>query len=297
MRCKKHPTDLSSRVGVCASCLRDRLSAVIAAQALKQGQQECRKSDQLPPLSFPRSVSPYISRRKSDTAAAAQPRGRHQRFHSTPQVGPTGSITVEIKKGRFSSLFSALFRSKSVSISNPSPIYDPGVPVDPCSASPSWFAGIVRGGRRKKIGACSIDESTTGAPRRTCRERYRGMSPARYSRDEEEHCHGGLSGYSSESSQGWRQTPRRTPASTRRCGGKAAVHSINISGLAFCLSPLVRASPNRHWSQKGFPPEMVVAGESRVPAKPHLSSAPSFCKNRSRKLADFGRFGYDPPTH
>ncbi|KAI3449020.1 hypothetical protein Pfo_005685 [Paulownia fortunei] len=308
MRCKKHPTDVSSGVGVCASCLRERLFAIIAAQAqaqaqLHHAQQDCLKSDtqQPPPLSFPRSVSPYISRRKSDTATATwQPHGHHPRFYSTPQVGPTGSITVEFKKntkskgGRFSSLFLGLFRSKSEKPDLGSgPISDPGVSVDSCSASPSWFSTIITGRRKKKIRTFSIDESKTGAQRKTCRNRDRGMSPARYSDDEDEHCHGGSSGYSSESSQGWRQTPRRTPASMRRGGGRAAGHITNVSGLAFCLSPLVRASPNRHWNQKGVPPEMVVAGESRVPPKPHLSAAASFCKNRSRKLADFGRCSYD----
>ncbi|KAL2251260.1 uncharacterized protein LOC105173442 [Sesamum indicum] len=304
MKCKKHLTDLSSSVGVCASCLRERLFAIIQAQA----QQDRRKSEaqQPPPLSFPRSVSPYISRRKSETTAAAtwQLQGDHhhqqpQRFYSTPQVGPTGSITVGIKKskgGSFSSLFLGLFRSKSAKPDLGSgPISDPGVSVDACSASPSWFSTIIPGRRKKKSRTFSIDESTTGAQRRTCRNRDRGMSPARYSDDEDEHCHGGSSGYSSESSQGWRQTPRRTPASMRRGGGRATTgHNKNVSGLGFCLSPLVRASPNHHWNQKGVPPEMVVAGESRFQQKPHLSTAASFCKNRSRKLADFGRYSHKP---
>ncbi|KAI3444852.1 hypothetical protein Pfo_001517 [Paulownia fortunei] len=313
MRCKKHPADLSSSVGVCASCLRERLFSIMAAQAqaqaqkqaqLHQAQQDCRKSDtqQPPPLSFPRSVSPYISRRKSDTNTATwQLHGHHQRFYSTPQVGPSGSIVVEMKKnkkrsgGRFSSLFSGLFRSKSDKPDLDSrPVSDPGVSVDSCSASPSWFSTIIPGRLKKQIRTFSLDESTIRAPRKACRNRDRGMSPARYSDEEDdEHCHRGSSGYSSESSQGWRQTPRRTPATMRRGGGRGAGHSRNVSGLTFCLSPLVRASPNRHWNQKGVPPEKVVAGESRVPPKAHLSAAASFCKNRSRKLADFGRNNYN----
>ncbi|KAK4416104.1 hypothetical protein Salat_2717800 [Sesamum alatum] len=301
MKCKKHLTDLSSSVGVCASCLRERLVAIIAAQAQALAQQDRRKSEaqQPPPLSFPRSVSPYISRRKSEAAVAASTWQFHgenhhlQRFYSTPQVGPTGAITVEVKKskgGRFSSLFSGLFRSKSAKPDLGSgPISDPGVSVDACSASPSWFSTIIPGRRKKKVRTFSIDESTTGAQRRTCRNRDRGMSPARYSDEEDEHCHGGSSGHSSESSPGWRQTPRRTPASMRRGGGRATV-----SGLAFCLSPLVRASPNHHWNQKGVPPEVVVAGESRFQQKAHLSTAASFCKNRSRKLADFGSYSHKP---
>ncbi|KAE8697490.1 hypothetical protein F3Y22_tig00110621pilonHSYRG00360 [Hibiscus syriacus] len=61
MRCKKHHTDLSSRVGVCATCLRERLLVVIASQtrleraAAAAVTQDRRKHEQ-PPLIFPRSV-------------------------------------------------------------------------------------------------------------------------------------------------------------------------------------------------------------------------------------------------
>ncbi|KAL2514055.1 hypothetical protein Fot_28026 [Forsythia ovata] len=313
MRCKKHPTDLSGSVGVCASCLRERLFSVIAAQeqALTQKQAQAREREdrlkfdaQQPPLAFPRSVSPYISRRKSDTTATWHIHGHDQRFYSTPQVGPTGSIAVvdnTIKKkrasGRFSSLFTGLFRSKSGKPNlNSTQISDPAASgqlnsQDSCNASPSWFSNIIPGRRKKQIRTFSLDENTICAQRRTCRNRDRGMSPVRNSDEEDEHCHGGSSGYSSESSQGWKQTPRRTPAS-RRGGGRHG-HSRNVSHLAFCLSPLVRASPNRHWNHMGVPPEMVVAGASgeiRVPAKPYLSTAASFGKNRSRKFADFGRY-------
>ncbi|KAL6560412.1 hypothetical protein OROGR_003971 [Orobanche gracilis] len=312
MGCRKHHTDISSSVGVCASCLRERLFAIIAAQgqaikhAQTQAQKDCRKSDtELPPppaLSFPRSVSPYISRRKSDTAATWQTHADHRRIFSTPQVGPTGSATIEIERdrkskgGRFSSLFFGLFRSKSDKPNlGPGPISDRGVLVDSClTSSPSWFStNFINGRRKNKNRTFSIDESKNGAQRRVCKNRDRGMSPSRYPDNEN---HSESSGYSTESSQGWRQTPRRTPASARSGGGKVAAHSKNVSGLKFCLSPLVRASPNRHLNQKGLPSEMVAAGESRVPAKPYISAAASFCKNRSRKLADFGRYNYDP-TH
>lgn len=304
MRCKKHPADLSSGVGVCASCLRERLFAIMAAQAQKQAQlhhsqQNCCKSEtqQPPPISFPRSVSPYISRRKTDTAGAST---WHRSFYSTPQVGPTASLPVEFKEKekknkkrsngeRFSSLFLGLFRSKSDKLGTDSgPISDPGVSVsvDSCSASPSWFSSIIIGRRKKQIRTFSLNETAIRPQRKSSRNRDRGMSPARTSVDEEdEHCHGGSSGYSSESSQGWKQTPRRTPATTQRRG---AGLGKNVSGLAFCLSPLVRASPNRHWNQKGLPPD---GGESRAPQKPHIATM-SFCKNRSRKLADFGRYSY-----
>lgn len=327
MRCKKHVTDLSSTIGVCASCLRERLFVLIAAQV----QENRRKSDSNPPppppLVFPRSVSPYISRRKSDTTVSSWTDTQHQllhphslpdqRFYSTPQVGPSGSLTISAsasyfkqqnkKNGRFS-LFANLFRSKSdkleSEISGPSQIVANSRARDSCTAasssssSPSWFSAILSGRGKKQNRTFSVDESAAigGGHRRVCRNHpERGMSPNRYPEEEEEHYHNGSSGYSSESSQQWKQTPRRTPAwmgPGRRLGGGKSGQCRNVSGMGFCLSPLVRASPSSHWNQKGITPEKVVSGETRVvPVKPHLSNAAaSFCKNRSRKLADFGRF-------
>nr|GEW84817.1 hypothetical protein [Tanacetum cinerariifolium] len=93
----------------------------------------------------------------------------------------------------------------------------------------------------------------------------RGLSPERYSDCD--------SGY--ESCQ---QTPWRTPV--RR------VNSTS-SGLTFCLSPLVRASPCRNWNHNAAAVTTVTTaldcGDVRGAVKPH------FCANRSRKLADFGR--------
>ncbi|KAG6437845.1 hypothetical protein SASPL_102775 [Salvia splendens] len=296
MRCKKHPADQSCSVGVCASCLRERLVAVIAAQtqahALKHALQDCRKSDsQLPqPPLFPRSVSPYISRRKSENAPAAatcRTHGEHHLFYSTPQLGPHRSITVEIKKksrNRFSSMFWGFFRSKPERKPDfgLDPVADPTVSVNSSSASPAWFPNIIRGRRKKKVSTFLIDESAF----RTGNNRGRGMSPARNADQFDEHCDGVTSGYSSDS-KGWRQTPRRTQTSARRGGGRAASHGRSLSSLTFCLSPLVRPSPNRHWNQKAAPPE---AGDPRTTPKAHLSTAVSFCKNRSRKLADIGRY-------
>nr|GMD65171.1 uncharacterized protein LOC109186495 [Ipomoea batatas] len=319
MRCKKHLSDLSSGVGVCASCLREKLFAVILTQAQAQAeariqqralQEEGRKSDTNPPvLVFPRSVSPYISRRKSDISAWNQQHqtSRHsladQRFYSTPQVGPNGAIIAggeysKKKKNYSFSLFYNLFRSKSLkpdSCSDPRVSNSDGPRADTTSSSSSsnqsWFSTIFSGRRKKQNRTFSLDEETIGGRRINCHNRDRGMSPARCSDDEEDqHCRGGSSGYSSESSQGWKQTPRRTPAapSSRRGNGRSS-RGRNVSGMTFCLSPLVRASPNQHWNQKGMPPDMAYSGELRAPSsKSHLSSATSFCKNRSRKLADFG---------
>ncbi|KAL3537144.1 hypothetical protein ACH5RR_000510 [Cinchona calisaya] len=339
MKCKKHVSDLSSTIGVCASCLRDRLFVLIAAQEQAQAAQQAaaaaaaaqedrRKSEaNPPPLIFPRSVSPYISRRKSDANAETwiDPRRRSynhhhhqqqqqsfsdQRFYSTPQVGPNGTLVAagscgKKKSGigiRFS-LFANLFRSKSNKLGSDPPSSGSGQDfrTAAASSSTSWFSTILPGRRKKQNRTFSHDESVTGGgQRRICRNPDRGMSPAEYSDEEDEHCNNGFSGYSSESSLPWKQTPRRTPASVvpgKRCGvggGGRPGHSRNISGMTFCLSPLVRPSPSRHWNQKGVPPEMVISGEIRVvPVKPPPANMASFCKNRSRKLADFGRFHHN----
>ncbi|KAL2462631.1 uncharacterized protein Fot_53868 [Forsythia ovata] len=130
MKCKKHPADLSSGVGVCASYLRESLFALIAAQARKQAEvQEGRQKFDTQPssLAISRSVFPYQS-----------------------PVASASLVTVEVKKkssgGKFSSLFSGLFRSKSEKPDLDSgPFSDPGVvgtarvlnPQDSCTSSPS----------------------------------------------------------------------------------------------------------------------------------------------------------------
>ncbi|XP_021831854.1 uncharacterized protein LOC110771809 [Prunus avium] len=306
MRCKKHLCDLTSAVGVCSSCLRERLTAIIEAQTKAQAQlsrlhsrnsappdEPKRKSDpNPPPLIFPRSVSPYVSRRKSDDSAwHHNHRPDHQnhhhqqqqhriRFYSTPQVGPTynsaTSTTIEGScrktKTKFS-LLSSLFRSRSDKFwSDPSS--STLQPKSSSSASsPSWFSAIFSGKRRNRSKQLYADESNN-----TGGQRPRGLSPD-ITPDPFEDCERSRSGSgdSSGATPEWKQTPALAPSSTRRT--RVGQGKNNVSGLAFCLSPLVRASPNRNWGQKGLPPEF--AGEIRVAA--------AFCKNRSRKLVDFGR--------
>ncbi|XP_076951611.1 uncharacterized protein LOC143625029 [Bidens hawaiensis] len=275
MRCKKHYTDLGSTVGVCACCLRERLLSVIAAQQQLEAQAQAQAQIQ------PRSVSPYIHSRtwnQSDNICRNdRPRHRHtvseQLFYKTPEIEPDSTSGVEPTKKRsfirFLS-FQYIFRSRNRKT------------VDSVDAtlSPSWFSTVVRGRRRRKQPVC-VDKSTvtTGGPVRRPYCRDRGMSPVRNSdaadvdEDVDEF----------ESAGSWKNTPRRTPA---RGGGG---HRRNLSGFKYCLSPLVRASPNRQWNQKGMQPDGVLSGEIRVPVKPHLSVTKAYCANRSRKIADFGR--------
>ncbi|KAE8677464.1 Detected protein of unknown function [Hibiscus syriacus] len=262
MRCKEHLTDLSSSVGVCATCLRQRLLAVLAAQAqLARAAQSLRKSDP-PPLIFPRSVSPYVSRRKSEDSGANWI--HHQRFYSTPLVGPThGTATTGDfeaarsfkKKNRFS-LFSDLFRSRSEKFnSDPSVHYHRDSSDEPSSSSssPSLFSAIfaVRRKKNQSSRTTRVEEFAQFGPGDTKPSRItdRGMSPA-IEADLGDECHRLPSRISPEASPQWKRTPKAARRSRSGAG--------NSSGLAFCFSPLVRASPNRHWNQKGgFPPDVI----------------------------------------
>lgn len=260
MRCKKHLTDLTSSIGVCATCLTERLSALIEAQALAEGAQ------------LARSLKPdhQLDRhRKSDYA---RPNQHHQHtlsdqlFFYTPQVGPT-VVPEEPKSGNFCLLSRLFFRSRPASASSSS------------STRPSWFSNMLYPpSRRQKREPNRSSVDGDRRPQRRWRS-DRGMSPARVS-----DCRGDDEGCGEYSSEEWKQTPQRPTATPLRRGG----HSRNVSGLKFCLSPLVRASPSRQWNQKGImQPEVSIHGEVRVPAVgPRLSTGAA---NRSRKIADFGR--------
>ncbi|OVA02484.1 hypothetical protein BVC80_8921g16 [Macleaya cordata] len=321
MRCKKHLSDRSSSVGVCASCLRERLFALVEAQARAQAlaEEDRRKSDphppHPPPLIFPRSVSPYICRRSDDSSWHHHNLNDH-RFYSTPQVGPTTTATATTtatnintahhKKKKHSSkfnLFSNLFRTSSRSEEpepEPEPIPDPRVStisrasLSTSTSSPissTWFSSFIPGRLKKQ----SPSPSTTN--RRPCRTRDRGMSPSCEDEDYDYKDAGSpsaTSGYLSESSPGWRKSAAAAQSSRRK--GQSQ-NSRSVSGMAFCLSPLVRASPKSHRSQKDCPPGGTIgfSGEiGWVSNKPNLSTAASFCANRSRKLANFGRYNYNP---
>ncbi|KAI3683149.1 hypothetical protein L1987_83649 [Smallanthus sonchifolius] len=327
MRCKKHYTDLSSTIGVCACCLRERLLSLLTAEQQVQSQIQNsdgkhRNSENNP--AFHRSVSPHFNSRKSDQSAGAAarsddtrrkdhdrrpyplaaPRHHHsqsdQLFYQMPHGGPaTGGDSK--KKRSFIRLFSFtnIFRSRNRKPVDSVTVTDPRAPDSTfgesrgginATSSSSWFSGIISGRRRRRKQTVCIDESRTtagGGPVRRQQCRDRGMSPVRnadvVSGDEDEF-RNTTGGY--ESTESWKNTPRRTPVVRR---GGSGGHVRNISGLTFCLSPLVRASPNLQWNQKGLPPDVVLSGEIGAPVKPHLSNAKSFCANRSRKLADFGR--------
>lgn len=139
MACTLHPSPQGA-VGVCASCLRQKLLSLIEAG---DGEDRRKSDTEPPPIIFPRSVSPYICR----SSAASH----HRLFYSTPQVGPA---TFERKKGKKSgfSLLASLFGgSKSEEIEK-----DPRNSTAPMASS-SWFAAF----RKKKSRLFSVDDEIT----------------------------------------------------------------------------------------------------------------------------------------
>ncbi|KAI3918564.1 hypothetical protein MKX01_041884 [Papaver californicum] len=342
MRCKKHITDRSSSVGVCASCLRDRLFVLVEAQARAALQQQTdhedqhRKSDPVhhhsqpirpPPLIFPRSVSPYICRRSDDSSRHQNQQHLDSRFYSTPQLGPSSntitntnktvntSTTQKKKKhtNRFS-LLSNLFRSstsnRSVVVDEQQqpeqqiPIPDPRIVSSTISraslstASPmssTWYSSLIANRRKTQESPC---RSTSN--HRRGHHRNKGLSPicTGEERDFENNIGGGEAEEDTESSPGWRKSSTTATPGRQRRGQNGNNSKSGVSSMAFCLSPLVRASPKRssHRNQKDGGLQTGFSGEIRASSihhsnnKPNLSTAASFCANRSRKLANFGRY-------
>jgi hypothetical protein len=298
MRCKKHQYQAGG--GVCATCLRDRLLALAAerngdgassppAPAREQGPPTAPE-----PAAFPRSVSPYVSRRKSDTALRNHP---SLLFFRTPQVGPAygggaleeGDIAYEYEKrraGKFSvlaTLFGHHHHHHHHHRRSEEDKHQEDVAKE--RKKHSWFAGIIPRRRKKKQApdaAASSSSPPSAPPRRSCRAvSNRGLSPERDS-------HGsGDESSSPAADPPWRPSPspmRKTTPCRRR-----QTNSLP-SGFAVCLSPLVRPSPGRRHRLVQPPDPGAFSCELRPSPLHNLSSVASVTRCRSRKLADGGRF-------
>ena len=308
MRCKKHPYQAGG--GVCATCLCDRLLTLEAAQNGDASSPPPAHAQAPPvppaePLAFPRSVSPYVSRRKSDTAGAL----RHHPsllFFRTPQVGPAygggaggaleeGDIAYEYEKRRarkfsvLATLFGHHHHHHHHRSEEKHHHQQEGAPKERKKRSWTWFAGIIPRRRKKQSAAAAAAVSATSPqsapPRRSsCRAvSNRGLSPERDS-------HGGSGDESSSPAAAdhppWRPSPspmRRTPCRRRQTNSMP-------SGFAVCLSPLVRPSPGRRHRHVQPPDPGSFSCELRPSPLHSLSSAASVTRCRSRKLADCGRF-------
>ncbi|KAG2258590.1 hypothetical protein Bca52824_077884 [Brassica carinata] len=278
MRCKRHTVDLSSSTaGVCASCLRERLLSLAASAAVAEDDNNHHQSRKSNNLIFPRSVSPYVTRRKSDACG-----GINRRFIATPQVD-TGFSCRDFESNRSSTKPKASRRISNLFRASRSDDFDSDTKSRvSCSSSSSstrsWISSFLSRKQQPATtttAACYIEDVVSG--RRPQRVFCRGMSPARDTEAEEEN------------------EPRRTPAMKTPGRRKiAAGIGRSMSGMGFCLSPLVRASPNCPFKRKIRLPSEFNGSVSEVTAaeKPHIAEAASFCANRSKKLVDIGRVNH-----
>ncbi|XP_031503194.1 uncharacterized protein LOC116266213 [Nymphaea colorata] len=276
MRCRFHPFE-PGRVGVCAACLRERLEAVVAERerlGTPSSAERCSSatdtscSEQLP-FSFPRSVSPYVSRRD-----------RESLFFSTPQLNASRT-TSKKKRSKYRNPDPALKKEKRFSFL--SAIFG-GRPErekprdDPPRVSSSWLS-LILPVRHKKSRLFPA-----GGGRTACRRRDCGMSPVAREGDGDES--GDDAGYFSDSA-GVRRTPEAitTAVTTTFPGARRRILQHNPSGFAFCLSPLMRPCPKGRHQES--------AGRDRAPYSPEIRvslQGKYLSCNRSRKLSDFGKF-------
>lgn len=268
MKCKRHPYENGD--GVCASCLRERLFALLADQAddTPDHSQKPEPPPPPPPIRLPPSASPYARGRLSCL------------FYRTPQVGPSSSAAAAAvgscwRRGSGkSSLLSSLFRHSGSEKAES----DSGISAAPCSSS--WLSVLVHRHREKKNSKLFAAEEE--AARRSCHVRDRGMSPDTDSFASGDEC------YTESPGGRWRPTP--SPMRRPVAYHYPHHHRVRgVAGFAVCLSPLVRASPG-HWRRQTAG-EVGFSGELRSTLNQHHRGhgAASLGPCRSKKLADFGR--------
>ncbi|URE27485.1 transposon protein [Musa troglodytarum] len=298
MKCKKHPYELGA--GVCASCLRERLLAIVAAEKELSPHRHPWGFEE-PTIAFPRSVSPYLPHPRSVGSDASH--HHDPSFFSTPGLGHTLDGDFDGGRNRRSGRFSVLkmfFGHHTSEKGEADWVPRKG------SGRRSWFSALGRLRRRRKKQqpepfSAAVGEAAPEQGRRPCRLVQRGMSPAM--EDEEE---ADASGYTSESSNGWR---RPIPTLLRRISANS-LHRHHqhqqqqqqrgglggVSGFTVCLSPLMRSGASGRRSQVSE--SAGVSGELRYPAnsvsrdrRTATGCAPlGLDPSRSWKLADFGRF-------
>jgi len=323
MRCKNHATDLSSIIGVCATCLRERLFKLIVTQEQSQAQsidQNNRNSNSNPNPTVNRSVSPHISHRKSVNNPAAivqpsysnKPRLNHsvsdRRVYNSPQIAITtggciGGSSSHMKKPnlvRFPSI-SNLFRSNSRNGSRNGNCNRNGDADSNHRVSVSSCNGPSGGGGRPssvtpspswfsnvlpRAGAGSCQSSTTastGVVRR--QQRCVSVSDRGMSPVRTSDDGGGdeFTQFSDGSSAN--ESAESCKLTPMKTPSVRRGGQKSVTELIFC--PLVSASPHR--LLKGKPPVDCGFSGDRAPVVPHIAYAKSFSGNRSRKLVDFGR--------
>ncbi|CAA7411046.1 unnamed protein product [Spirodela intermedia] len=307
-RCRQHAQELGG--GVCAVCLRERLEALVAVRsAFFEHPPEAPWKPPSPPA-VPRSASPYAPVCSWDPDFSANVRrggcrrSRPALFYGTPLGGPSSSEAASF------SIFSTLFGAGGQN-SRSEKVADQGCAVStPGPGSTSWLAALLPWQRKKhqqQHSSClpAAESAENSAVMRRRRRRRggdqlwchgRGMSPAR---EEEEGRDSAGSGSDCSPESSSNELPRAMPTPIR----KAVVPSAGraMAGFAVCLSPLVRPNPRQR--DPGTAPAATVVGVSsdlrggaalghrrRRPSGSGGGPPASLCPNRSRKIADFGRF-------
>ncbi|KAL4336403.1 hypothetical protein S245_038943 [Arachis hypogaea] len=288
MKCQKHVPDSTSDIGVCATCLRERLQVILAAQTQAQAQTEDEDEDQPAEALASSDHSNNQSEKNADEKKNPPPInandfvGRKDNdndkvIYSTPQVGPPFSVTAtecdgktpKRKFGRFWNPTS-LFRTKSNVTENSN--------RELTTTYRSWMSMIFHD-RRKNNGG--------------------GASNFRQSDRESEGFSSEIDGHGRSSSTESRISRETSPKSRNQAAPAPARQSRSLQAgkrvfnWRLCLSPMVRANSNQHLvhNHKGTLQESgasVGGGAQKI----RFISAASFSCSRSKKLAHFGRFDF-----
>lgn len=134
MKCMHHPYE--DGPGVCASCLRDRLLALVAPRT------ECSLGhpSTLQPRPLPLPLPPSACRREPDASAP-----NHNLSFGAPEVGPSSSVSRRSGSGKLC-ILSILFGHHPKS---EEPKRDTKRPKSPISSQ--WVPTLTHGRRKKKI--------------------------------------------------------------------------------------------------------------------------------------------------
>ncbi|KAK8944203.1 hypothetical protein KSP39_PZI008096 [Platanthera zijinensis] len=260
MRCKNHPSDAP---GVCATCLRERLTALAAAVA------NASEAD------FSSERRRYLGRSASSDTFGLRPAGPHHGRENAAVSEGGGVRRRHLRRFTFFSDLLGHFRHRET---------ESNAEAKRPSRSRSWLSVMIRGkGRlkkkkKKKTSQIVLEDRVIG----------RGMSPAE---KEETMGYDSESGYQTEPPL---KGPRDASSPEIHYGG----HNLHnrFTGLSLCFSPLMRPSPGNRRSEA--PSEVAFSGELRgtfnAPRQRYggtsAGGSSGVGQNRSRKIADFGKF-------
>lgn len=255
MRCKIHPSEASP--GVCATCLRERLTALADAVAV------AGEAD------FSSVRRRTLGRSASSNAFGLRPAIPHQGRKNAAVSEGDGVGRIHFRRFTFFSDLVGHFRHRET---------ESNLEAKRPSRSRSWLSAMIRGkGRRKKKKKAAqivLEDRVIG----------RGMSPAE---KEDTTDYESESGYQTEPPV---KGPRDSSSPMRHAEEN---HYSRFTGFSLCFSPLMRPSPRNRWSQA--PSEIAFSGELRGPFTAQQQrygggGSSVLGQNRSRKIADFGKF-------